>query len=113
MENTIITKQSDMGIDIFPIYQSSCYSAISVPTFEHIYAEYKVEILLRETNMTKDQIRGQLSLVNQEYYTPDEVGVEKISLCRQEPEFLNYLIANGYSFSLGKDLFNMPQKGVW
>ena len=112
MENTIITKQADMGIDIFPIYQSSCYS-LSVPTFEHIYAEYNVEILLRETNMTKEQIRGQLSLVNQEYYTEEEVGVEKISLCRQKPEFLNFLIANGYSFSLGKGYYNMPQKGVW
>lgn len=112
MENKIITKQSDMGIDIFPIYLSSCYSP-SVPTFEHIYAEYKIGILLKETDMTKEQIKGQLSLVNQEYYTEEEVGVEKLSLCRQKPEFLEFLIANGYSFSLGKEYFNMPQKEVW
>lgn len=113
MENNhLITNREDLGFDIFPIYQISCYS-FSVPAFEHIYDEYKVAFLQKETHMSLDDIRGQLSLVKQGYYTPQELGSEELLKCRQGPEFLDYLIANGYSFSLGKEYFNMPFREVW
>jgi hypothetical protein len=113
METTnLITNRNDLGFDMFPIYQISCYS-FSVPTFEHLYDEYKIAFLQKETHLSEDEIRGQLFLVNQGHYTPHDLGTEELLTCRQQPEFLDYLIANGYSFSLGKEYFNMPLREVW
>lgn len=111
MMNDLIAKEADLGLDIYPIYQASCFSS-SFPRFLDIYEEYKIEVILKESNLTPDYIKGQLDLINKGIYEPFELGLPTIEV-RPEPEVLNYLLQRGYSFSFNKDVFNQPLREVW
>lgn len=108
------TKKMELGIDIFPIYQSQLYR--SIPNFEDIHTEYLFQLTMKQTNQTISQTRELIDEIKSgkdlsSFDIQDEV-TDLLSL-NKKAELLNYLILHHYSFSIVNDIVHMPIKGVW
>lgn len=115
MSNLSLSNREDLGIDMYEVYQSSCFSPYFLPSFTDLYANYQIEVLKKETDLSAEQIKSQMELVEKGYYQMEELLNLSTERIDKKPEafIFNYLIEEKYSFEHKKSAFNAPSEEVW
>jgi hypothetical protein len=108
----LILREDDLGIDIWDSYLSSIFSDTTMPNFGMIYESYKIDFLVKETEMTSEAVDR--SLIALKEGTLD-LGFLDIAMREPKPEMevFDHLLKQGLSFHLRGKLFNYPAKEVW
>jgi hypothetical protein len=110
-DNTLANLSNNMGIEIFEIYQSSCYSD-ALPHFTEIYQQYQLDIWSRNTNKTTEYVENQLMLLKQKIYTFERINIPQIEIC-SELVLFDHLLQHNYSFIKEEKIYKSPIIGVW
>jgi hypothetical protein len=108
----LIIREDELGIDIWETYQSSLFSIYGLPGFQMLFEDYKLNVLLKETEMSEEVVKRSLEALKQGTYDLSFTDLKTIKQM-SELEYFDYLLKQGLSFKHNKQVFHSPAKEVW
>ena len=113
-ERSIILLEDDLGIDIFPIYQSSTFQN-RFPSFGLLYIEYQVAVIQKDLEITGPQIDELNRRLNEGDWSADDImlPLKGELITKPELEFFDYILNKHLSFEHNGKVINDYTKEVW